>query len=126
MNIFDPNSSRIVIGSPHYRCAPFSVAGTNLYNPGMPRVAFALLALSFAVLSCAAEPVPVLDNDRLSVFDSMQALPPAQHDFVVVSLTLPGSAYFGHRSEVPGKPGERTHSELLVRGHARAIITELK
>ena len=74
----------------------------------MPRIAFALLALSFAVLCRAAEPPPLLDNDRVSVFDTTQALTPAQHDFVAVPLTRLGSAHFGHRGAVPGKSGART------------------
>lgn len=58
------------------------------------------------MLSHAAE--PALDNDRVSVLDTTQPLPPAQHDFVAVSLTRVGSAHFGHRGQVPGKSGART------------------
>jgi hypothetical protein len=94
---------------------------TDVYNPGMPRVALLLFALSFAALSRAAEPAPVLDNDRLSVFDTSQTLPPPQHDFVAVPLAHPGSARFGHRGEVPGKAGERTVI-VELKGHAEPPI----
>jgi hypothetical protein len=78
----------------------------------MPRLLFALLALSVAVVSRAAE--PVLDNDRVSVFDTTQPLPQAQHDFVAVPLTRLGSAHWGRRGDVPGKSG------------VRSVIVELK
>jgi hypothetical protein len=72
----------------------------------MLRIAFALLALSVATSSHGAE--PVLDNDRVTVWDTTGVLPPAQHDFVAVSLVHKGTARFGHRGEVPGGSGERT------------------
>jgi hypothetical protein len=72
----------------------------------MLRVAFAVLALSVAALSWGAE--PVIDNDRVAVWDTMQALPPAHHDFVAVSLSRKGTAHFGHEGSVPGKAGVRT------------------
>jgi len=72
----------------------------------MPRIAPAILALSLASFSYGAE--PVLDNDRVTVWDTTQALPPAQHDFVAVSLSRKGTAYFGRQGEVPGKSGART------------------
>jgi hypothetical protein len=66
----------------------------------------AVLALSFAALSWSAE--PVIDNDRVTVWDTTEALPPAQHDFVQVSLSRKGTAHFGHRGSAAGKAGERT------------------
>jgi hypothetical protein len=72
----------------------------------MLRIAFALLALSVAASSWSAE--PVLDNDRVTVWDTMQPLPPAQHDFVAVSLSHKGTAHFGHAGSAPGKAGVRT------------------
>jgi len=83
----------------------FSVVRTGVYNQTMPRIALAILALSLASFSYGAE--PVLDNDRVSVWDTMQALPPAQHDFVTVSLVHKGTAHFGHQGEAPGGSGER-------------------
>jgi len=72
----------------------------------MLRVAFFVLASSLAAFSWGAE--PVIDNDRITVWDTTQPLPPAQHDFVAVSLSRKGSAYFGHRGNTPGKAGART------------------
>jgi hypothetical protein len=72
----------------------------------MLRIAFAVLALSVAALSQGAE--PVLDNDRVTVWDATQPLPPAQHDFVAVSLSRKGTAHFGHSGSSPVKAGVRT------------------
>jgi hypothetical protein len=72
----------------------------------MLRISLCILALSFAALSCGAE--PVVDNDRVTVWDTTSALPPAQHDFVAVSLTQKGTAVFGRRGAIPSKDGART------------------
>ena len=74
--------------------------------PPMFRAAYFVLALSVATVSYGAE--PVLDNERVTVWDTASALPPAQHDFVAVSLSHSGSAFFGHKGEVAGKAGART------------------
>lgn len=72
----------------------------------MRGVALILIALGVATLSHGAE--PVLDNERVTVWDTVRALPPAQHDFVAVSLSQKGTAVFGHRGDIAGKPGIRT------------------
>ena len=72
----------------------------------MLRISLCILALSFAALSRGAE--PVVDNDRVTVWDTASALPPAQHDFVAVSLTQKGTAVFGRRGAIPCKDGVRT------------------
>jgi hypothetical protein len=72
----------------------------------MLRIGLAVLTMSVAALSWGAE--PVIDNDRVTVWDTTQPLPPAQHDFVAVSLSRKGSAYFGHAGSIPGKAGART------------------
>ena len=72
----------------------------------MLRIAFATFTLAFAALSWGAE--PVIDNERVTVWDTTQPLPPAPHDFVAVSLTRKGTAYFGHSGSTPGKAGVRT------------------
>jgi hypothetical protein len=72
----------------------------------MLRIAFAAFAWSVAAVSWGAE--PVIDNDRVTVWDTRQPLPPAQHDFVAVSLSRKGTAYFGHAGSSPGKAGVRT------------------
>jgi hypothetical protein len=72
----------------------------------MLRIACAVLGLGVAALSWGAE--PVIDNDSVTVWDTTQPLPPAQHDFVAVSLSRKGTAYFGHPGSSAGKAGERT------------------
>src|SRR6202000_1897056 len=72
----------------------------------MFRAAYFVLALGLATTSYGAE--PVLDNERLTVWDTTSSLPPAQHDFVAVSLSHSGTAIFGHKGEVAGKAGGRT------------------
>jgi hypothetical protein len=67
---------------------------------------FSLLALTFAAANHGAE--PVIDNERISVWDTKVALPPAQHDFVSVSLVHKGTARFGHAGDKPGQNGART------------------
>jgi hypothetical protein len=64
------------------------------------------LALLLAGLAFGAE--PVLDNERVTVWDTMAPLPPAAHDFISVPLERRGTAAFGHRGETPGKAGART------------------
>jgi hypothetical protein len=78
----------------------------------MLRVSLCILALSCAALSRGAE--PVIDNDRVTVWDTASALPPAQHDFVAVSLAQKGTAVFGHRGAIPSNDG------------ARSVVVELK
>jgi hypothetical protein len=72
----------------------------------MYKAAFFAFALSVAVVSYGAE--PVLDNERVTVWDTTTPLPPARHDFVAVSLSHNGTAIFGHKGDVPGKAGART------------------
>jgi hypothetical protein len=64
------------------------------------------LALGVATTSNGAE--PVLDNERVTVWDTTSPLPPAQHDFVAVPLPHIGTAVCGHKGEVAGKTGART------------------
>ncbi|HEY2145585.1 MAG TPA: hypothetical protein VGH12_05905 [Steroidobacteraceae bacterium] len=72
----------------------------------MSKLILAVLASCFAALSYGAE--PVIDNQRIAVWDTTSALPPAQHDFVAVSLSRKGTAKFGHAGATPGKSGART------------------
>jgi hypothetical protein len=71
----------------------------------MFKAAYFALALGLATTSYGAE--PVLDNERVTVWDTMSSLPPAQHDFVAVSLSHNGTAIFGHKGDVAGKSGTR-------------------
>ena len=72
----------------------------------MLKAAFFVIVLNIATVSYGAE--PVLDNERVTVWDTTNALPPAQHDFVAVSLSHKGHAVFGHAGDVAGKAGVRT------------------
>jgi hypothetical protein len=72
----------------------------------MYRAVFFVFALNIAVVSYGAE--PVLDNERVTVWDTTTPLPPAQHDFVAVSLVHRGTAKFGHKGDEAGRAGMRT------------------
>jgi hypothetical protein len=72
----------------------------------MLKAAFFVCALSVTMVSYGAE--PVLDNERVTVWDTMSPLPPAQHDFVAVSLSNKGTAIFGRKGDVAGTTGLRT------------------
>jgi hypothetical protein len=72
----------------------------------MFHAAFFVFALGIATTSYGAE--PKLDNERVTVWDSTSSLPPARHDFVSVSLSHNGTAFFGHKGEVAGKTGAQT------------------
>jgi hypothetical protein len=72
----------------------------------MRQAALFFIVFGIATLSHGAE--PVLDNERVTVWDTVNALPPAQHDFVAVSLSQKGTAVFGHTGDIAGKPGIRT------------------
>ena len=51
---------------------------------------------------------PVLDNERVAAWDVSGVMPPAQHDFVAISLSRKGTAVFGHKGDKPGKVGVRS------------------
>ena len=51
---------------------------------------------------------PVIDNERVTVWDTRNPLPPAERDFVAVSLSKKDSAVFGHKGNIPGEAGSRT------------------
>jgi hypothetical protein len=64
------------------------------------------VALGIAGLARAAQ--PIIDNERVVVWDAGTPLPPAQHDFVAVPLLNPGTAVYGHKGEIPATAGART------------------
>jgi hypothetical protein len=72
----------------------------------MLKIVLGIVTFGFAALSYAAE--PVIDNERVTVWDTTGVMPPAQHDFVAVSLARKGDALFGHQGDTPGKAGERS------------------
>jgi hypothetical protein len=74
----------------------------------MDMVKAILLALFLCFGSFAHGAQPIIDNERVTVWDTTSALAPAEHDFVAVSLSETGTASFGHKGDVPGKTGSRT------------------
>jgi len=85
----------------------------------MLRAALVFFALSVAARSYGAE--PVLDNERVMVWDTAAALAPAQHDFVAVSLAHKGAAVFGHKGDIAGAAGVRT-IVIEIKDHPLASI----
>jgi hypothetical protein len=72
----------------------------------MFKAAIFVFALVVATTSYGAE--PVLDNERVTVWDTTGLLPPAQNDFVAVSLSHTGTAILGKKGAIAGKTGART------------------
>ena len=72
----------------------------------MLKVLIATAALVLAGAAHAAD--PVIDNERVTVWDTTVPLPPARHDFVAVSLTRKGTAVVGHAGDLPAPAGEHT------------------
>lgn len=74
----------------------------------------ALILLLLSVAASAEAPTPIIDNERVTVWDVTWAkgqpnpLPRTEHDFVAVSLTNRGTAVFKHKGETPGEEGART------------------
>lgn len=85
------------------------------------------LALLTLLIGTAASPAlaqgiqPVIDNERVAVWDTRNPLPPAEHDFVAVSLSRKGSAVFGHKGNIPGGAGSRT-AVIELKDHGVAPI----
>jgi hypothetical protein len=68
----------------------------------------AVFALTLCLAAAGETAQPIIDNERVTVWDTSSPLPPAEHDFVAVSLTNKGTAVFGHKGETPAKEGSRT------------------
>ncbi len=81
----------------------------------------ALLGVTLSAASLAADEIrakmmqaaalavrSVIDNERVTVWDTTGELPAAAHDFVAVSLAQPGNAVFGHAGDTVGRAGSRT------------------
>ncbi len=68
------------------------------------------IVCAVSLLTCAASghAAPVLDNERIAVWDATSALPAAQHDFVAISLDHKGQAKFGRKGEIPATDGAHT------------------
>jgi hypothetical protein len=68
----------------------------------------AVFVFVFGVATTSHGAEPILDNERVTVWDTSGSLPPAQHDFVAVSLSHNGAAVLGQKGEVAGKTAART------------------
>jgi hypothetical protein len=82
-------------------------------------VAAPLLVLILGASALAQDFKPIIDNERVTVWDTPNVLPPAEHDFVAVSLK--GTAVFGHRGDVAGEAGART-IVVALKDHPAAPI----
>ena len=69
-------------------------------------IASGLGLLGSAASSYAAD--PIIDNERVVVWDTTTASPAAQYDFVAISLDHKGHAKFGHKGQIPAKDGAHT------------------
>lgn len=103
---------RVTIGTPrslHFviQSAPSASSG-GIYTTIHDVLKAALLALTLcnAVLAQGAQ--PIIDNERVTVWDTSSLLPPAKHDFVAVPFSKKGTAIFGHKGDTPGENGSRT------------------
>jgi len=67
-----------------------------------------LVALGLCLAGLARGAEPVIDNERVTVWDTTVPLPPARHDFVAVSAFGLATAVFGHKGDSPGQSGSRT------------------
>jgi hypothetical protein len=76
----------------------------------MKTVMLAVL-LAFCSLSAAAgaeQNAPIIDNERVAVWDTAKPLAASPYDFVTVSLAHGGAARFGHKGDIPGVADERS------------------
>jgi hypothetical protein len=78
------------------------------------------LAVLFSGLASGAE--PVIDNERVIIWDTNAPLPPAAHAFIAVSLAAPGTALFGRLGDTPGQAGART-IVIELKDHAPTAIS---
>lgn len=68
-----------------------------------------LLALcSVAARAGAEQNAPIIDNERVIVWDTAKPLAASPYDFVTVSLAHGGTASFGHKGDSPGVADERS------------------
>ena len=79
----------------------------------------ALIVLALIIPAHAQDFKPIIDNERVTVWDTMNALPLAKNEFVAVSLK--GTAVFGHKGDIPGVAGER-NIVIALKDHPEAPI----
>ena len=72
------------------------------------RVPFALFTFALCFAAAGETPQPIIDNERVTVWDVTGTMAPAALDFVAVPLSRKGAAVFGHKGDTPGEAGSRT------------------
>lgn len=74
----------------------------------LANIVLCVLASSFAISAFGAQ--PLIDNERVTVWDTTASLPAAQHDFISIPLSASekGTAVMGHPGDMPVKAGART------------------
>jgi hypothetical protein len=109
--IFTPDYDNLVR---EVRINPRDLRQLNCVAKQVPAFLFPALAAMALLAGTAAAPAlaqgaqPVIDNERIIVWDTTSPLPPAKYDFVAVSLSKKGTAVFGHKGDTPGEAGSRT------------------
>jgi hypothetical protein len=81
---------------------------------------FLLFTVASAQTGAQASAKPIIDNEIVRVWDTEKSLPPAQHDFVAVSLVRKGTATLGHAGDTPGENGSRT-IVIELKDHAALV-----
>jgi hypothetical protein len=74
----------------------------------MKKLSAAVFLIAVCCPAAAQDARPVIDNERVTVWDTTIPLPPAAHEFVAVSLSRKGTAVLGHKGDIPGEAGART------------------
>jgi hypothetical protein len=70
-------------------------------------IALAAVLAASAAQSLATEPAPLIDNERVKVWDTTESVAAMPDDFVAISFAG-GNAVFGHAGETAGNNGART------------------
>ncbi len=65
-------------------------------------------AMASLLVSSALCAEPLIDNERVTVWETTGPGAPAVHDFVGVPLARPGTATWGQRGEAPGVAGSKS------------------
>ncbi len=67
-----------------------------------------LLACTLCLAALAQGAQPVVDNERVTIWDTRGPLAPAHHEFVAVPYSGNGAAVLGKKGDIPGASGSRT------------------
>jgi hypothetical protein len=80
-----------------------------------------LLALVLCFAAAGKDPQPIIDNERVTVWDVTGKMEPATLDFIAVPLSRKGTAVLGHKGDTPGEAGSRT-IVIELKDHAVAPL----